>query len=73
VTFENIGPGFREKLLNKHRLVFSLYPKCIKNTMVSLDIGIKIRPVLNLKLIKKSGVNLNPVIFKVAEIYNEKE
>jgi hypothetical protein len=72
IGMKNIDENSLNQLLLKHKLIFSLFPQNIKNSMISLDIGVKIKPVLNLKLIKIGGVSLNPIIFKVAEIYNEK-
>jgi hypothetical protein len=73
VTNKQIDEKIIDTLLKKHKLIFSLYPQSINSSMISLDIGVKIKPVLNLRLIKLGKIRLNPIIFKFAEIYNEEK
>ncbi|WP_187647642.1 hypothetical protein [Nitrosophilus labii] len=66
---ENIEPKFRKN----GRLIFSFKDDNIKYSLVSLFFGAKVLPIVNLKLLKEYGIELKPIIFKVAEIYNEND
>ena len=59
------------RLLKERKLIFGIYPDSIKNTMISMYIGTKVKPIINPLLIKKGKIHINPLIFKVAKIYEE--
>jgi hypothetical protein len=68
---DKVDKSLKEKLLKKRKLIFSLYPEMIKDSMISLYLGAKIKPIINLYLIKKASIYINPIILKVAKIYEE--
>lgn len=56
------------------RLLFVMDRDAMKHAMVSVYLGSKIVPIINIKLIKSSGIELRPIIFKVAKVYeNDKD
>lgn len=58
------------KLISKKRLIFTSYEDQIDNAMVSVYLGNRIVPAINPILLKKSGIELRPIIFKVAKVYD---
>ncbi len=68
---KNVSERFINNLLRSKKLIFSVYPDMIKNSMISVYIGIKVKPIINPSLIKKGYIKLNPILLKVAKIYEE--
>jgi hypothetical protein len=68
---KHISKKFKQKLLKTKKLIFSIYPEMIKDSMISIYIGVKVKPIINPYLIKKASISLNPIILKVAKIYEE--
>jgi hypothetical protein len=66
-----IDKKFKEKLLKKRKLIFSIYPEMIKESMISLYLGPRVKPIINLYLIKKASIYINPIILKVAKTYEK--
>ena len=69
LTFKDIKPKLFNKLLKRKKLIFNIYPNKVRRSMVGIYIGLKVKPLINPKLIKKADIKLNPIIFRVAEIY----
>jgi len=67
----NIEKNLVDKLINSRKLIFSLYPNDVSNAMIGIYIGVKVVPLINPKLLKLAKIQLNPIIFKVAKIYEE--
>jgi hypothetical protein len=59
------------KLLQKNKLIFTVYPNYAKFTMIGIYLGIKVKPLINPKWIKKANIKLNPIIFRVSEVVDE--
>ncbi|RUM44443.1 MAG: hypothetical protein DSY46_05650 [Hydrogenimonas sp.] len=59
-----------QELIKKKRLLFSYQPSLIKYAMVTIEMGHRILPFINPKLLKLGGIELRPIIFKVAKVYN---
>jgi hypothetical protein len=72
LTVKKIKPEFLNSLLKQKRIIFTIYPGDLKYAMVGITIGVRILPMINPKLIKKSGIFLNPIIFQVSKVYNAK-
>ncbi len=68
---KKISDKFKKRLLRTKKLIFSIYPDMIKDSMVSIYIGAKVKPIINLYLIKKASIYINPIILKVAKIYEK--
>lgn len=60
-----------QKLIKHKKLIFALDPALIKKSMFSVYIGVRVYPLINPNLIKAANININPVIFKVAKIYED--
>jgi len=71
LAIKNPSQKLINKLLKEHKLIFGVYPESIKNTMIGIYIGTKVKPIINPILIKKGKVCLNPIILKVSKIYEE--
>ena len=71
LAIKNPSQKLINKLLKEHKLIFGVYPESIKNTMICIYIGTKVKPIINPILIKKGKIHINPLIFKVAKIYEE--
>jgi hypothetical protein len=56
-------------LEKKGKLIFGVYPDMIKDVMVTLYIGLRVKPYINLYMIKKAGIKIDPTILKVSKIY----
>jgi len=58
----------------KHALTFSYLSKDLKNgVMMSLEIGSKVKPIINLGAVKSNNITFRPVLLKISHIYtNEK-
>jgi len=69
VGSKEYGKKLFKKIKNKRRIVFSLFPDGVSYSIVTLDIGAKVVPMLNVKNLKTVGVKFNPVIYKVAKFY----
>ena len=69
LTFKNVTPKLFNKLLKRKKLIFNIYPNELEYSMVGVYIGLKVKPLINPKLIKKANIKLNPIIFRVAEVY----
>ena len=59
-----------DKVISKKRLIFTSDKNLIDYAMVSIYLGSRIVPIINPKLIKSSGIELRPIIFKVAKVYD---
>ena len=62
-----------DKLISKKRLIFTSYEGQIDYAMVSVYLGNRIVPAINPILLKKSGIELRPIIFKVAKVYDNED
>ena len=60
-----------KKLIKHKKLIFSINPNLINKSMFSVYIGVRVYPLINPILIKQAGIKINPVIFKVAKIYEK--
>jgi viroplasmin and RNaseH domain-containing protein len=69
LTFKNVTPTLFNKLLKRKKLIFNIYPNELEYSMVGVYIGLKVKPLINPKLIKKANIKLNPIIFRVSEVY----
>ena len=58
-----------QNLIKHKKIIFSIDPNLIYKSMFSIYIGIKVYPLINPYLIKKANIKVNPIIFKVAKIY----
>ncbi|GAB6044872.1 hypothetical protein JCM11957_04700 [Caminibacter profundus] len=67
----NIEKNLVGKLINSRKLIFALYPNDVSNAMIGIFIGVKVVPLINPKLLKLAKIQLNPIIFKVAKIYEK--
>lgn len=67
----NIDAKIIKKLIKQKKLIFSIDPDLINKSMFSIYIGIRVYPLINPYLIKKADIRVNPVIFKVAKIYEK--
>ena len=56
-------------LISHGKILFSISPNYINNTMFSIYIGPKVYAYINPYLIKKGNIKINPIIFKVGKIY----
>ena len=55
-------------------LTFSYLEEDLEHgVMISLNIGNKTRPVLNLRAIKSNDITLRPILLKISKIYNDKD
>lgn len=69
VGSKQYGMRVFDKIKNNKRIVFSLYPNGVSYSVVTLQIGMKVVPLLNAKNLKIVGVEFNPIIYKVAKFY----
>ena len=60
-----------ERLAGKKRLVFVDSPKYLQYGMIALDVGTRVVPVINPLFIKRAGIELRPIIFKVAKVWHD--
>ncbi len=60
-----------EKLLSNKKIIFSSIPNYVETAMFSIYIGAKVYPYINPYLIKKSGIKIDSIIFKVGKIYEK--
>jgi len=72
-TYKNVDKNLLKKLLNNHILILSIYPDEIKNSMISIFIGLKIKPYINIKLIKVAGIPINAILLNIGEIYEDEK
>ena len=57
-------------LENSHTIIFSYDPAVLRNgAHISLLIGYRVKPVLNLPALKSSGITLRPAIIRISELY----
>ena len=57
-------------LENSHTIIFSYDPAKLRNgAHISLLIGYRVKPVLNLAALKSSGITLRPAIIRISDIY----
>jgi len=57
------------KLVTNKKIIFSVSPDEINQSMFSIYIGAKLYPYINPYLIKKAHIEIEPIIFKVGKIY----
>ena len=57
------------RLISHGKVLFSIVPDYINNSMFSIYIGPKVYAYINPYLIKKGNIKINPIIFKVGKIY----
>jgi len=57
------------KLISNKKIIFSILPDEINQSMFSIYIGAKLHPYINPYLIKKADIQIEPIIFKVGKIY----
>ena len=69
VGSQKYGMKLFKKIKDKKRIVFSLFPAGASYSVVTLEIGTKVFPLLNMKNLKRIGVKFNPIIYKVAKFY----
>lgn len=55
--------------LPPNRITFSAIPQAITKSMISIKIGTKIYPYINAHALKTTAIHFNPILFKVAKIY----
>jgi len=60
-------------LILKNRLIFTSDKNLIDYAMASIYLGSRIAPIINPKLIKHGGIELRPIIFKVAKVYDDED
>lgn len=69
----NIRRAIKSANLNQ-ALTFSYSKKDLKEgVMLSVLVGIKVRPILNLKVIKSSNITFWPVLLNISEIYKDED
>lgn len=61
------------KLISYRRLIFTSDNSLIGYAMASIYLGSRIVPIINPKLIKLSNIELRPIIFKVAKVYDDED
>ena len=59
----------QKRAIKEQRLLFGYKPNDISFSMITLEIGPRLFPVINASLLQKSHIELRPIIFKVAKIY----
>jgi hypothetical protein len=59
-----------KKLISQKRLLFAYQPNLIPYAMVSIEMGHRLLPLVHPKLLKLGGIELRPIIFKVAKVYD---
>jgi len=64
------GVMISQQLIKKKRLLFAYRPDLIQYAMVTIEMRHRIVPFINPKLLKLGGIELRPIIFKVAKVYN---
>ncbi|SFP57368.1 hypothetical protein [Hydrogenimonas thermophila] len=42
-----------------------------KGAMISLDIGEKVKPIINIHALKRSGIKINPLFVKLSKVYSD--
>ncbi len=72
ILTESINNEELKKLLQLKKPIFTTNPDNIKNAMFGIYIGARVYPYINPLLIKKADIKINPIIFKVARLYDEK-
>ena len=69
VITERFSMSVIKKIAKNKKLIFGAFPESIKFTMISIYVGTKIKPILNLSFIRKSRIKINPILIKVSKIY----
>lgn len=64
-------PKAVDRLIAKRRLIFVNSPEYLKYGMITLDVGTRVVPVINPLFIKRAGIELRPIIFKVAKVWHD--
>ncbi len=59
------------RLIDSKRLIFVDSPLNLKYGMITLEVGMRIVPVINSRNLKRSGIQLRPIIFKVAKVRHD--
>lgn len=65
----NINDKIIQNFIKHKKLIFTIDPDLINKSMFSIYVGVRVYPLINPYLIKKSSIKINPIIFKVAKIY----
>ena len=69
ILTHNINDKIIQNFIKYKKLIFAIDPDLINKSMFSIYVGVKVYPLINPYLIKKSNIKINPIIFKVAKIY----
>jgi len=70
-TYKNVDQNLINKLIKNKILILNIYSDAIKNSMISIFIGLKIKPYININLIKMANININPILLNIGEIYEK--
>jgi len=55
-----------------HAVTFAADKAYLKNNaMISIDVGKKVKPIVNLSAVKKSGISFKPVLLSISKVYNK--
>jgi hypothetical protein len=66
-----INKNILNKLIKFKKMIFSLYPNDVSDSMIGLYIDVRILPLINPYIIKEAEININPVIFAISKIYDK--
>ena len=66
---KRLTPLIREAVARK-RLLFAYDEQAIPHAMIAIELGTRIVPVINPQLLKEAKIELRPIVFKVAKVYD---
>jgi hypothetical protein len=63
------------KLIKEYKLcsaiIFASQKEYLKNNaMISIDVGKKVKPIINLDAIRSSGISFKPVLLSISKVFN---
>ncbi len=57
-----------------HAITFASVKKYLKlDAMISIDVGKKVKPIVNLNAVKTSGISFKPVLLSISKVYQEEQ
>ncbi|MCW9026053.1 MAG: YfiR family protein [Thiovulaceae bacterium] len=55
-----------------HAITFASQKEYLKNNaMISIDVGKKVKPIVNLKAVKASGISFKPVLLSISKVFKK--
>ncbi len=72
-TNKNIKHTIQNAKINSAITFSYLQDDLANGCMISLDIGAKVKPIINLNAIKQNNISLRPVLLKISNIYVDTE